>query len=200
MPSRKTLRSRRGLQFYTTGKPWRKLGTRTLIELGEVRLYEDKLVSKTGVRNNHLRLALHDFSIIVPLLANKRLVFEWNYRHVTGGWELELPAGLMEKSESPLDCAKRELREETGYTASSWKAAGWVHTLPGITGQKAYVHLARNLKPGPSKREPSEMMRVEKLSIREAYRMLRAGLIVHAPTVVGLSLVQKQLDRPENSR
>jgi len=188
-------RSTDKIQFYTTGKPWKKIGTKTLVELGEVRLYEDKLVSRTGIRNNHLRLMLHDFSIIVPLLSNNRLVVEWNYRHVTGGWELELPAGLIEKGESPLDCAKRELQEETGYTGSNWKKAGWVHTLPGITGQKAFVFLARNLKPGPSRREASEMMRIETVSVREAYRMLRAGLIVHAPTVVGLSLAQKELER-----
>ena len=181
------------IKFYTTSKPWRTTKSRNLVALGEVKLFEDNLVSKLGLKAKHLRLLLNDFSVIVPVLEGGRVVFEWNYRHPLGGWELELPAGLIEDGEEPLNCAKRELQEETGYVASSWEKIGWVHTLPGITGQRAHVFLANGLQRGKTHREVEEMMRVEVLRVGDAYRMLRDTAIVHAPTVVALAFAEKYL-------
>jgi ADP-ribose pyrophosphatase len=160
---------------------------------GEVKLYEDHLVSASGLKTKHLRLLLNDFSIIVPMLGDHRLVFEWNYRHALEGWELELPAGLIEDGEMPLEAAQRELHEETGYIAGRWKQVGWIHTLPGITGQRVHVFLAKELRRGRANREPVEMMRIQNISLGRAYRLLHEGKIVHAPTVVALSLAETML-------
>ena len=163
--------------------------------MGEVELFEDSLVAKSGLKAKHLRLLLNDFSIIVPVLERARVVFEWNYRHPLGGWELELPAGLVEKGEEPLDCARRELQEETGYSAGSWKKIGWVHTLPGITGQRAHVFLAKRLQRGKAHRELEEMMKVQVMRVADAYGLLRARAIVHAPTAVALAFADKYLQK-----
>jgi hypothetical protein len=99
-------------KFQRTPKPWRTTGSRKLIDLGEVKLYRDKIVSKSGFKTDHLRLSLHDFSIVVPVLDGDRLAFIWNYRHPIQGWELELPAGLVDDGEDPESGAKRELKED----------------------------------------------------------------------------------------
>ena len=177
--------------FRRAPKPWKTTGTRQLISLGEVKLHQDRIVSKSGFRTNHLRLSLHDFAVIIPMLARERLVFIWNYRHSVQGWELELPAGLVDNDETPNTCAKRELEEETGYTAGSWRKVGWVHTLPGITSQRAHVYLARSLRKGRAHREPYENMEVKILDTKEAYRLLWSGRIVHSPTVSALAMAQK---------
>ncbi len=181
--------------FQRTPKPWKILRSRRLVSLGEVKLDQDRLVSKSGLRINHLRLSLHDFSIIVPVVDRDRLVFIWNYRHPIHGWELELPAGLVEDGEDPNTCAKRELEEETGYSARSWRKVGWVHTLPGITSQKAHVYLAKSLKKGPVRREPYENMSLEIINVKEAYRLLWLGEIVHSPTVSALAMAEKLIVR-----
>ena len=111
--------TRRIPRFQRNPKPWKTLGSRKLIDLGEVKIHRDKIVSKTGFRADHLRLSLHDFSIIVPVLDRDRLVFIWNYRHPIQGWELELPAGLIDDGESPATGARRELKEETGRTVNT---------------------------------------------------------------------------------
>ncbi|HZD12362.1 MAG TPA: hypothetical protein VE177_02445 [Candidatus Binatus sp.] len=90
------------VKFHKGRRPWRTIRTRKLLARGEVKLYEDHLVSASGLKTKHLRLLLNDFSIIVPVLDDHRLVFEWNYRHALEGWELELPAGLIEDGEMPL--------------------------------------------------------------------------------------------------
>jgi len=153
----------------------------------------DRLVSKAGFRMNHPRLVLHDFSIIVPVLGGNKVVFVWNYRPPIQGWELELPAGLLNDGENPQACAKRELAEETGYSANSWKKLGWLHTTPGISSQKAHVYLATGLKKGRVHREPYEQMENRTFSVKEAYRMLWAGKLVHSSTVSALGLAEKTL-------
>jgi ADP-ribose pyrophosphatase len=156
-----------------------------------VKLYRDRIVSKSGFKTDHLRLSLHDFSIIVPILDDNRLVFVWNYRHPIQGWELELPAGLVDAGEDPESGAKRELKEETGYSARIWKNLGWLHTLPGISSQRAHIFLARQLTKGRVSREPYEYMQIKILNAEKAYRLLWTGKIVHSPTVSALGLAEK---------
>lgn len=174
-----------------TPKPWKTLGTRELVSVGDVKLYQDRIVSKSGFRTNHLRLLLHDFTVIIPMLDRSRMVFIWNYRHPIQGWELELPAGLVDDAEDPDACARRELEEETGYSARSWRKLGWVHTLPGISSQRAHVYLAKGLSKGQTHREPYENMELRILGAEEAYRLLWSGKIVHSPTVSALGMAEK---------
>ena len=179
--------------FQHNPKPWKTTSTRRVATLGKVELHLDRLVSKTGFRMNHPRLVLHDFSIIVPVADRNRLVLVWNYRPPIKGWELELPAGLVNDGENPMDCARRELAEETGYSARSWKKLGWLHVTPGISSQKAHVYLATGLKKGRIHREPYEQMETRIFSVKEAYRMVRSGRLVHSSTVSALVLAEKIL-------
>ena len=181
--------------FRRIPKPWKTTGTRQLVSLGEVKLHQDLIVSKSGFRTTHLRLSLHDFAVIIPMLDRDRMVFIWNYRHPIQGWELELPAGLVDNGENPESCARRELEEETGYSARSWRKVGWVHTLPGITSQRAHVYLARRLKKGLVHREPYENMELRILNAKEAYRLLWSGKIVHSPTVSALGMADRLILR-----
>ncbi len=174
-------------------RPWRRVSSRKLVDVWDVKLYRDEIVARNGFRTEHLRLSLHDFSIIVPVLGENRLVFVYNYRHPIQGWELELPAGLIDGGESPMTGARRELKEETGYSGRRWKRLGWLHTLPGISNQRAHVFLASGLRSGKVSREPYEYMKTKILTINEAYGLVRSGGFIHAPTVSALGLAEKEL-------
>ena len=186
--------SRGNLKFRRTPKPWKTVESRKIASLGDLKLHRDRIISKNGFEMVHPRLFVDDFSIIVPVLSRDKLVMIWNYRHAIQGWELELPAGHIEDGESPEACARRELEEETGYSAGSWKRLGWFHPSPRLSSQKAYVHLARNLKDGSLYREPYEVgMEVKILKVQDAYRQLWRGDIVHSPTASALGIAQPRI-------
>ena len=165
--------------------------SRRIATLGDLKLHRDRIVSKTGFKMVHPRLFVDDFSIVIPVLGRDKLVMIWNYRHAIQGWELELPAGHIEDGESPDACAKRELEEETGYSASSWKKLGWFHPSPGLSSQRAYAFLARRLKKGELHREPYEFgMEVKTVGLQDAYKRLWRGEIIHSPTASALGIAQ----------
>ncbi len=192
--------SRENLKFRRTPKPWTTIESKQIASLGDLRVHRDRIVSKTGFEMVHPRLFVDNFSVVVPVFGRDKLVMIWNYRHAIQGWELELPAGHIEDRESPEACARRELEEETGYTAGSWKRLGWFHPSPGMSSQRAYVHLARNLKDGSLHREPYEVgMEVKILNIRDAYKQLWRGEIVHSPTASALGIAQPRILRAKRA-
>jgi ADP-ribose diphosphatase len=186
--------SRENLKFRRNPKPWKTVESRRIASLGDLKLHRDRIVSNTGFEMVHPRLLVDDFSIVVPVLGRDKLVMIWNYRYAIQGWELELPAGHIENGESPEACARRELEEETGYSAGSWKRLGWFHPTPGLSSQKAYVHLARSLKDGSLHRELYEVgMEVKILKLQDAYKQLWRGEIVHSPTASALGIAQPRI-------
>jgi len=192
--------SRENLKFRRTPKPWKTVESRKIASLGDLKLHRDRIVSKTGFEMVHPRLLVDNFSIVIPVLGRHKLVMVWNYRYAIQGWELELPAGHIENGESPEACARRELEEETGYSASSWKRIGWFHPSPGMSSQKAYVHLARNLRDGSLHREPYEVgMEVKILNLRDVYNQLWRGEIVHSPTASALGIAQPRILRAKRA-
>jgi ADP-ribose pyrophosphatase len=191
---------RKNLKFRRTPKPWKTLETRKIATLVDLRLYRDRIVSQTGFEMVHPRLMVDDFSIVVPVLGRDQLVMIWNYRHAIQGWELELPAGHIESGESPEACARRELEEETGYSAGSWKRLGWFHPSPGLSSQRAYAFIARKLKKGALHREPYEAgMEVKTLGVQDAYKRLWRGEIVHSPTASALGIAQPRILKPNRA-
>jgi len=82
---------------------------------------------------------------VVPMLDGNTVIMELQYRHPLRDYLLEIPAGTIDPGESPLECAKRELEEETGYVAAELIEMGQVHILPAYSNEKIYVYLARGL-------------------------------------------------------
>src|SRR2546427_8881495 len=179
--------TRENLKFRRTPKPWKTVESRKIASLGDLKLHRDRIVYKTGFQMVHPRLLVDDFSIVIPVLGRDKLVMIWNYRYAIQGWELELPAGHIENGESPEACARRELEEETGFSAGSWKRLGWVHPSPGLSSQRAHVHLARNLIAGSLTREPYEGgMAVKIFNLPDTYKRTWPRETVHSPTASAL--------------
>jgi ADP-ribose pyrophosphatase len=125
----------------------------------------------------------------------RRVVLIRQYRHATGGYIWELPAGVLDRpGEPPVDCAARELQEEAGLRARELTALGAIFTTPGFCNERIHLFLARGLEQVAHARENDEVIaEVRDVPLDEALAMARRGEIVDAKTIVGLHLAAEAL-------
>jgi ADP-ribose pyrophosphatase len=122
-------------------------------------------------------------------------LLERQYRYAAGMRMWELPAGRVDPGEKSLAAAKRELIEETGYTASSWQRALYFFVSPGFLDESMTVYLARGLKKGIAQPEEDERITVRFFPLKQAVRMVMTGKIVDAKTIASLLWIEKKMAR-----
>lgn len=120
------------------------------------------------------------------------------FRAAFGKLLLELPAGKLEAGEESLTCARRELTEETGLTASSWQLLSKIYPSPGYLDEVISIYLARGLDQGQQQLDPGEFLSVELIDLSTALEMVKDGEIKDAKTVAGLLLAQHVLAKEEH--
>jgi ADP-ribose pyrophosphatase len=130
---------------------------------------------------------------ILPVDAEKNIYFVRQYRHPAQGELLELPAGTIEKGELPLNCAAREIREETGFSAKKMEKLGDFYMVPGYSTEHMYVFLATGLEHDPLKADDDEFLSLVVIPAKQAYEMLEKGEFHDAKTIVGLFLARPYL-------
>ena len=124
--------------------------------------------------------------MIVPLLGADRVVVERQWRYPMGRAMLEFPAGKLEPGEPVLDCAVRELIEETGYRAAEWARAGILHNAIGYSDEGIEIWFARGLEAGERRLDAGEFLDVFAASVDEIDAASRDGEITDAKTLIGL--------------
>ena len=124
--------------------------------------------------------------MILPVLEDGRVVLIRQFRLAAGGLLWELPAGSLDPGETPLACARRELAEETGYRAASWRKLVEFFPSPGILDEKMTVFLASDIRPGKASPEEDEQIHVQAFDSAEWQAMIRLKKIRDAKTLVGL--------------
>lgn len=130
---------------------------------------------------------VHPGSVVVlPLVDPDRVCLIRNYRVAVGETLIELPAGTLEGGEDPLDRARRELAEETGYRAGSLEKLSEFYMSPGILRERMHLFLATETTAGKEAREPGEEIENLLVPWREAIEMAQSGEIRDAKTLVGL--------------
>lgn len=128
---------------------------------------------------------------IVPVLEKNKVVLVKQYRHPAGKVLLEIPAGTLNPSEDPLDCAKRELIEETGYSAAKWTKLFGAYLAPGYSNEFIHIYLAEDLTPAHAEADEDEFIEVSIVGIDEAIDMISTGEIEDAKTISGLLMAQQ---------
>ena len=128
--------------------------------------------------------------MIIPLLDDGRVVVERQYRHPMGRVMLEFPAGKLDVGEPPLQCAIRELAEETGYRAREWARAGILHNAIAYSNEGIEVWFARGLELGSRALDAGEFLDVEITSAAELEAQVQCGELTDAKTLIGLLWLQ----------
>lgn len=128
---------------------------------------------------------------IVALTDENEVILVKQFRKAIEDIIWEIPAGKLELGESPKECAIRELKEETGYSADNLKLIHKFYSSPGFSNQKVYIYLATGLVEGESKLNDDENLEFYKVDINEAYEMILKNEVEDAKTSIGLLIVKE---------
>lgn len=143
---------------------------------------------------------VHNGSIVIlPVLEDGSILLVCQYRHSVGDYLWELVAGRMEPGENPLAGAKRELLEETGYTARSWQKILDVFPTPGFVSEKMIVYVARNLRAGTARPEEDERIVAKAFAPSELEEQIRTGKLRDAKSVAGILYYMRFCGKPAPS-
>lgn len=130
-------------------------------------------------------------SAVVPFLSDAtgddpQLLLIRQYRYAADQYLYEIPAGRLDPGEKPRDCARRELREETGCTARQIDFLFTMYTTPGFTDERIHLFMATGLERGEAAREADEFMTMETVTLSSALRLIQGGEIKDAKTALGI--------------
>jgi len=156
------------------------------VHLDQVRLNDGSLARREVVE--------HPGGVtILPVDGQGNCYMVRQFRYPAGRMLLEAPAGKLEYGENHRACAARELSEETGFTADELIYLGGFYTSPGFSSEMLHIYLALGLHPGQSHLDEGEFLNVEKLSLAELSRMVMAGEIDDAKTIIAVLKAEKLL-------
>ena len=151
-------------------------------ELQTVELCNKKLVEREIIR--------HKGGVaVIPITENNEIIMVRQFRKAFDEELLEIPAGKIEYDEKPETCAKRELKEETGYSAEKISFINVMYPSPGYTDEKIYIYKAENLTEGDLSLDEDEFLQVEKYTLEQAVEMVKTGVLKDAKTIIAILLL-----------
>ena len=152
-----------------------------------LRLREDQVIRPDGNPGIYGVLEKAAATAVVALDKDRNIWLVGQYRYTMGEYSWELIEGGAESGEEPLQAAMRELREEAGLQASSWKQLGSeIHLSNCISSERGYIFLAQDLTSVPAAPEATEVLQLRCLPFAEAVQLVRSGAIKDAMTVIGI--------------
>jgi ADP-ribose pyrophosphatase len=166
-------------------EPYRVVGSRVPLTNRYLTVREDdfEVNARRGV---HYVIDLPRAAAVVPVLDDGRLLLIRQYRHCVGRVLIELPAGRVDPQEDVLAAARRELREETGFTAREWRLLGRFYPLAGLSNHEGYFFEARGLQAGEAAWDDFEEMEPYPVTPREALQLIADGELVDGFCQLGL--------------
>jgi ADP-ribose pyrophosphatase len=160
------------------------------------RILHDKIIEPGGFANER-DVIRHNGSVVILAIDNSKsrknpwIVIERQYRHAANQYLWELPAGKLEPGEDALAGGKRELAEETGYSAKEWKPLVEYYASPGFLGESMKVFLAEGLVAGDARPEEDEKIEFRLVKLSDLLKMIDKGAILDGKTLTSVLLYER---------
>ncbi len=158
-------------------KPWRRISSRSLVDDRWCRLRADRCELSDGrIIDPYYVLEEHDWAHIVAVDPQGRICLVEQYRHGAGVFCWELPGGVIDPGENPLEAAQRELREETGCVAEDWKLVLTCFANPARQTNRVLTYICKNARiVGALEPDEHEELRTEFVAVDEVHRRIADG-------------------------
>lgn len=173
--------------------PWKTLSTRQVYDNNWIMLEEHQVINPAGGKGIYGKVHFKNKAIgIVALDEEGNTWLVGQHRYTLNEYSWEIPEGGCPIGTSPLDSAKRELKEETGITASRWQQFMRFHTSNSVTDEEGFIFLAEDLSFGASELEETEAdLIVKKMPFTQALNMVMNGEITDSMSVAGILKVAR---------
>lgn len=178
-------------------KPWKILSSEYLIQDHWMTLRTDRCELPNGVvLDKYYIREITDFVQIVPINEQGHILIVRQYRHGSQTISTEIPGGLVDPGEEPIQAAERELLEETGCVADRFEPVTPLYTNPARNTNSAHTFIAHNARlVQPPEQESTEHIEFEFVSREELFALIDNGQFAHALHVASLLLALRQLDK-----
>lgn len=152
-----------------------------------ITVIKDDVKIATGKKSIR-EVVLHPGGVVVVAQKNENtILMVKQYRYPIKQVSIELPAGRLEPNENPDSAIKRELEEETGYLAKTWKSLGYIYTTPGFCNEKLYLYHATDLTFKKQNPDDGEIIEYFEYKINDVFKMIKNGEINDAKTICALT-------------
>lgn len=170
-----------------------KISSRKIFSGKLINLFFDKVKLPNGKTSTREWIDHPGAVCIIPILPNGNICFIRQFRYGPGKEFIEIPAGKLDQGEDPLECAHRELREETGYKSNKITFLTNIYPAIGFSNEKMWMYLAEELQLSNKKLDEDEFLEVSPLSIEQAMDFIYQGEITDVKTIIGIFWLEKFL-------
>lgn len=169
------------------------LSSETIAEGGMLLVKRDQVRVSSGATSQREYVIHPGAVVVVPVLDNGNLLLERQFRYPLSRVFIELPAGKIDAGELHLETGRRELLEETGYSAQEWIYLGLQHPCIGYSNEVIHIYLARGLSSGEHNRDEDEALLLFEASLQQCLQMIHDGELTDGKTIVALFRAEKFL-------
>ena len=171
-----------------------KVNNRTIVYHGKIfEVIRENITLENGTTTDVEFIEHPGAAAIIPFLDDNRIVLLKQYRHALKKVIWEIPAGTLDPQEEIISCAKRELIEETGYSASGWQKLGEITPVPGYSDERIHIYLSTELQPAAQNLDADEVIQVQEVEFNKALEMIGNGKIQDAKSIAGLFMASAWL-------
>lgn len=170
-----------------TENPWKTQSVKTVYENPWIKLEEHQVITPAGKEGIYGKVHFKNRAMaIVPIDQDGNTWLVGQFRYTLDEYSWEIPMGGGPIDQDLLESAKRELKEETGLSASKWNELMKIHTSNSVTDEWGLIYLAEDLSEGETEFEDTEVLQIKKLPFQEALDMVMKGEITDSISVAGL--------------